>query len=56
MTSAAQVISRETAEFWYLAARTCSHDNKVDLREERGRLVCAECDRPIVRKAVGRGV
>lgn len=54
--SAAQVISRETAEFWYLAARTCNHDNRIDLREEKGQLVCAECDRPLVRKEASRGV
>jgi hypothetical protein len=51
MMSAAAHVKRETALWWERARRTCAHATS-DLREEGGRLVCAElnCLKPIERK------
>jgi hypothetical protein len=50
--SAATESSHRSLIFYQLNERTCDHNG--DLCEEQGRLVCAECDAPVIDVALRR--
>jgi hypothetical protein len=52
MTESADQVARiERDAFWRAWAPTCGCVAPADLREEQGRLFCAQHDKPLTRKA-----